>query len=190
MKIFPISFTLLHYRKHSSPLLNLMIFIELKRTYYSVYVVPWLYLLFVWRYLIISTKSWPDFLLLFIFFFVSVMVGTVSMVILDLFSCGRVSGTYPGLMAGGHRPGVPLAEPGCSGYADTCQQRFASGSGYLDSSLQRGGSGYPDNSLQRLTTALQGLNPAEVERRRRLMAHTHRYRYPIRFYCNTVTAKC
>jgi hypothetical protein len=81
-------------------------------------------------------------------------------------------------MAGGHRPGVPLAEPGScgggGGYPDTCQQRFASGSGYLDSSLQRG-SGYPDNSLQRLTTALQGLNPAEVERRRRLMAHTHRY---------------
>jgi hypothetical protein len=90
----------------------------------------------------------------------------------------RVSGTYPGLMAGGHRPGVALAEPGScgggSGYPDTCQQRFAGGSGYLDSSLQRG-SGYPDNSLQRLTTALQGLNPAEVERRRRLMAHTHRY---------------
>ncbi len=115
------------------------------------------------------------------------------MVSLVLFSCGRASGTYPGLMAGGHRPGVPLAEPGsfggASGYPDTCQQRFASGSGYLDSSMQRGSSGYPDNSLQRLTSALQGLNPAEVERRRRLMAHTHRYRYPIRFYCNTVTAK-
>ncbi len=137
-----------------------------------------LYLLFVLRFLIISrVHNLISYCFLYFFIF-CIGNGTVCMVSWVLFSCGRVSGTYPGLMAGGHRPGVPLAEPGScgggSGYPDTCQQRFASGSGYLDNSLQRGSSGYPDNSLQRLTTALQGLNPAEVERRRRLMAHTHR----------------
>ena len=82
----------------------------------------------------------------------------------------RVLGTYPGLMAaGGHRSSGLLAEPGfCAG-----GRLGDGGRGYPESSLQRLTGDFPDASLQRLTSALQGLNPAEVERRRRLMARTH-----------------